>query len=127
MNDHARHWRIRPDTTYLNHGSFGPPPESVREAQRLLEGSARRTADGLLRPHPAAGVLEARARLGKFIGTSGENLVFVDNATVAMNVVADSVRLGPGDEVLLNDHEYGAVLRIWERACSRASEHHRAW
>ena len=23
-------WHLRDDTTYLNHGSFGPPPEPVR-------------------------------------------------------------------------------------------------
>jgi isopenicillin-N epimerase len=120
MSDQARHWRIRPDTTYLNHGSFGPPPDSVRIAQRQWKDRLdEQPMDFFVRLLPPAW-LNARARLGKFVGTAGENLVFVDNATVAMNVVADSVRLAPGDEVLLNDHEYGAVVRIWERACRRA-------
>src|SRR6476659_10373680 len=26
-------WAIRPDTIYLNHGSFGPPSREVRECQ----------------------------------------------------------------------------------------------
>jgi len=26
-------WSIRPDTTYLNHGSFGPPPEPCANAR----------------------------------------------------------------------------------------------
>jgi isopenicillin-N epimerase len=34
-------------------------------------------------------------------------------------VVAASTTLEPGDEVLINDHEYGAVLRIWQRKCRR--------
>jgi isopenicillin-N epimerase len=37
-----------------------------------------------------------------------------------MNVVAQSVGLRPGDEVLLTDHEYGAVHRIWQRTCRLA-------
>ena len=37
-----------------------------------------------------------------------------------MNVVANSFALGSQDEVLLTDHEYGAVLRIWQRACRAA-------
>ena len=37
-----------------------------------------------------------------------------------MNIVADSFPLAAGDEVLLTDHEYGAVQRIWQRACEKA-------
>jgi isopenicillin-N epimerase len=62
----------------------------------------------------------ARSRLAAFVGTSADNLVFAENATYGMNVVAHSVELQPGDEILLTDHEYGAVTRIWQRACRRA-------
>ena len=37
-----------------------------------------------------------------------------------MNVVTTSFQLKPNDEVLINDHEYGAVHRTWQRACDRA-------
>jgi len=62
---------------------------------------------------------ESLQKLARFIGTSRGNLVFVDNATFAMNIAAASVELGPGDEVLLNDHEYGAVRRIWRHRCQQ--------
>jgi isopenicillin-N epimerase len=64
--------------------------------------------------------LAARERLAAFVSTKPENLVFVENATAAMNAVANSFPLGQQDEVLLTDHEYGAVLRIWQRACQSA-------
>ena len=32
--DLAVHWRFGPDTIYLNHGSFGLPPDEVRYARR---------------------------------------------------------------------------------------------
>src|SRR5688500_9103381 len=64
--------------------------------------------------------LESRKRLAAFVGTAPDNLVFVENSTAGMNVVAATVRLQPGDEVLLTDHEYGAVQRIWRRACQTA-------
>ena len=57
--------------------------------------------------------------LGLFVGTGGENLILVDNATYAMNVVANSFSLSHGDEVMLTNHTYGAVRRIWQRQCEQ--------
>jgi len=118
--DVARQWSFPPGTIYLNHGSFGPSPRVVQEVreelQRRLEAQPM---DFFLRQLPPL-LIEARARLAEFVGAEAGNLVFVDNATVGMNVVAASVELRPGDEVLCNDHEYGAMLRIWERKCQAA-------
>ncbi|HEV3417400.1 MAG TPA: aminotransferase class V-fold PLP-dependent enzyme [Pirellulales bacterium] len=116
----AAHWRIRADTIYLNHGSYGPPPDVVRGARReWIDRLDEQPMDFFNRRLEPA-LLDARDRLARFVGASGENLIFVENATAGMNVVASSFRLQPGDEVLLNDHEYGAVLRIWNRACHEA-------
>jgi len=115
-----QHWSLRPGVTYLNHGSFGPSPEPVIRAReewtRRLEAEPMDFFVRQMEGHLAA----ARDRLGRFVGTSGEHLALVENATAGMNVVARSVPLEPGDEVLTNDHEYGAVLRIWRRVCQQA-------
>ncbi len=114
------YWKLRDDTIYLNHGSFGPPPEPVRAARRKwidqLDAQPMDFFVRRLEPELSA----ARDRLATFVGTTRENIVFVENATAAMNVVAASVSLDPGDEVLLTDHEYDAVRRIWTRKCARA-------
>lgn len=112
-------WNLAEGTTYLNHGSFGPSPRVVQAARE--EWSRRLNAnpmDFYLREVDGKRD-EAADRLGKWIGADGRDLVFVDNATVAMNVVAASLPLGPDDEILLNDHEYGAVFRIWRAICER--------
>lgn len=114
------HWSLRPGVTYLNHGSFGPSPKAVT-ANRLewIERLESEPMDFFVRQ--MEGHLEqARHRLGDVVGTSGENLLFVDNATFAMNIVAASFPLAAGDEVLATNHEYGAVLRIWREKCHRA-------
>ena len=36
-----------------------------------------------------------------------------------MNIAAASIGLQPGDEVLLTDHEYGAVRNIWQDKCKK--------
>lgn len=62
---------------------------------------------------------EARAALGAFVGAQADNLVYVPNATTGLNVVARSMPLAPGDEVLSTDHEYGALDRAWRFVCQK--------
>jgi len=112
-------WSIPDGVTYLNHGSFGPTPRVVQSAREEWSAQlASQPMDFFLRAMEPA-LDEALAVLGEFIGAAASDLCFVDNATVAMNVVAQSVPLQPGDEVVLNNHEYGAVRRIWQTACTR--------
>jgi isopenicillin-N epimerase len=118
--DLAALWDIRADTTYLNHGSFGPSPSPVRAARSWWQDRCEeQPMDFFLRWLEPA-LESARRELARFCGTTTDNLVFADNATWAMNVVARSFPLGTGDEILLTDHEYGAVFRIWNEACARA-------
>jgi isopenicillin-N epimerase len=111
-------WGFPDGVIYLNHGSFGPSPKCVQQARRewseLLEAEP---TDFFLRQLEDR-LDEACQRLGAFVGLRGDDLLFVDNATVGMNVVAANTDLEPGDEVLCTDQEYGSVLRIWRRACS---------
>lgn len=117
-SDLASHWKFRGDTIYLNHGSFGLTPNLVRYSRRQwIDRLDEQPMDFYLRQLEPA-LSDARSRTAEFVGTTDENLVFVDNSTYGMNVVARSFELHEGDEVLINDHEYGAVKRIWERACS---------
>jgi len=113
-------WSLRPGVAYLNHGSFGPSPRRVIAARE--EWSRRLEAEPMdFFVRTMEGDLDAAAEaVGRFVGADADGLVFVPNATVAMNVVAANVQMRPGDEVLATNHEYGAVLRIWREACKAA-------
>ncbi|MFH1723646.1 MAG: aminotransferase class V-fold PLP-dependent enzyme [Elusimicrobiota bacterium] len=67
---------------------------------------------------------DARCVLSAFVGAEPEGLVFVANATAGLNAVLRSVKLAPGDEVLLIDHCYESArwaARIFaERAGAKA-------
>lgn len=114
----AGQFMLRPDIAFLNHGSFGACPRPVLETyqqwQRELESQPveflGRRFDALL--------AEARNRLGPYVGAEADNLVFVPNATHGVNIVARSLDLRPGDEVLTTDHEYGASDRTWQYNCN---------
>ncbi len=113
-------WSLRPGVTYLNHGSFGPSPRAVTaNRQEWIERLESEPMDFFVRTMEGH-LEEARGRLGDVLGTSGDNLIFVDNATFGMNIVAAGFPLSCGDEVLATNHEYGAVLRIWRERCQAA-------
>ncbi|MEJ2212317.1 MAG: aminotransferase class V-fold PLP-dependent enzyme, partial [Anaerolineae bacterium] len=60
-----------------------------------------------------------REALAAYVGAGANDLVYVTNATTALNAVARSLPLAPGDEVLATDHEYGALDRTWRFVCAR--------
>lgn len=104
---------LDPEIIFLNHGSFGATPRPVfaayQEWQRRLEWQPVHFLVDELPEHLRA----ARFTLAAFVGAHGDDLVYVPNATFALNVVARSLTLAPGDEVLATDHEYGACDNVW--------------
>ncbi|MBN1955383.1 MAG: aminotransferase class V-fold PLP-dependent enzyme [Anaerolineae bacterium] len=114
---------LRSDVVFLNHGSFGACPRPVFAAyqdwQRELEQQPveflGRRLTGLMR--------QARAELAQYVGAAADDLVYVPNATTGLNIVARSLPLQPGDEVLTTDHEYGALYRTWRFICQKRGAH----
>lgn len=112
---------LRDDIAYLNHGSFGACPRPVFDQyQRLQRELEAEPVDFLHtgRTLPAR-LAAARAELAAFLGADRDEIVFVPNATVALNTAARSIALEPGDEVLTTDHEYGAMDRMWTFLCEK--------
>ena len=108
-------WPIRPGTTYLNHGSFGPTPAPVSaERERWSRELASQPMDFFVRR--LEDELDAATEtLARFVGADAAGFVPVPNATTGMNLIAHNLSLNAGDEVLLTSHEYGAVRRVWQR------------
>src|SRR5579863_9919377 len=83
-------WSLAEGLTYLNNGSFGPTPRPVSATRRQwMDKIESDPHDFLVRQlGPCLG--EVRRRLGELVGTAADNLILVENATVAMNVAAAS-------------------------------------
>ena len=107
---------------FLNHGSFGACPRPVFEAyQRLQRELERQPVEFLALERRFAGAArEARLALAAYVGrASRANLVFAPNTSSALNAVVRSLELGPGDEVLLGDAEYGGHGAALEYVAAR--------
>jgi isopenicillin-N epimerase len=110
---------LDPTVTNLNTGSFGPLPLPVFEhATELRRRLAAEPMDFLLRQAPPL-LWEARERLAAFMGADPYRLVFTANVTASVNIIASALRLAAPGEILLTDHEYGAMHWCWERAAAR--------
>lgn len=113
MKDLKPQYLLNPQLVFLNHGSFGATPRPVFRAYQRWQRELERQPVEFLGRRASELMASARRELADFLGTQADNLVFTTNVTVALNIVAHSLKLGPGDQVLGSDHEYGALDRTW--------------
>lgn len=112
---------LAPGTIYLNTGSLGPTPApvlaKVLEVWRTLESNPVVAAynDGAA----LAAAEAARSRAAAFIGCAADHLLITSGTTAAMNIVAGSVRLAPGDAVLTTDQEHHGGEAGWRYRARR--------
>jgi len=111
---------LDPGVVFLNHGSFGATPIPVFEEYQRWQRELERQPVEFLGRRADALLDAARAPLAAYLNVDPGCLVFVPNATTGVNVVARSLRLAPGDEVLGTGLEYGACDETWRYLCERS-------
>ena len=102
---------LDPDVAYLNHGGYGACTEAVFEEYRRWQLVVERDPTDFFTRRFEDALWEARTALASFVGCAANDLVFVPNATSALNAVIRSLRIRPEEEILTTKHEYGAILR----------------
>ena len=111
---------LNPAITYLNFGSFGacvkPVFEDYQRWQRELEYEPVQfiTVNGPLY------LQQSREALAAYIHCDPDDLVYVSNPSYGVNIIAKSLALAPGDEILSTDLEYGACDRTWNYYCGKS-------
>jgi isopenicillin-N epimerase len=120
MNNLKKYFMIDPNIIFLNHGSFGATPKPIFANYQAWQARLEiqpvkflaRDLDGFL--------CEARRSLCEYLNADINDIVFIPNATYGVNIVARSLDLLPGDQILTTDHEYGACDNTWDFICEHS-------
>jgi isopenicillin-N epimerase len=112
-------FHLDPAVHFLNHGSYGATPKPVFEAYQNWQLRLERQPVLFLGREIYGLLKDARDALGNYLNASADDLVYIPNATHGVNIVARSLDLHAGDEILTTDHEYGACDYTWEFICDK--------
>lgn len=111
----AEQFLLDPDVIFLNHGSYGACPKPVFENYQRWQLELERQPVQFLNAQRGLGgnLRTMREAMAAEFGTTPDNIAAVTNATSGLNIVAQSLPLKPGDEILTTDHEYSALEKTW--------------
>jgi isopenicillin-N epimerase len=110
---------LDPAITFLNFGSFGACPKVVVENQQKWQRELEFNPVQFITVNGIQYLQQSREALGAYIGCHADDVVYVTNPSYAVNIVAKSINLKAGDEVLTTNLEYGACDRTWKYYCNK--------
>ncbi|MEM9928965.1 MAG: aminotransferase class V-fold PLP-dependent enzyme [Bacteroidota bacterium] len=100
--------------TYFNNGSLGACPDHVVKATNAF----RHTLDSFPSKYMWGGWQEekeaVREQVATMFNVSPETIALIHNTTEGMNLIASSMELAAGDEVLLSNHEHTSARIPWK-------------
>jgi len=111
---------LRPDITYLNFGSFGACPKPVFERYQQYQLELEQEPVQFIVQAGLEYLATSRKALAAYLQADSDDLVYVVNPSHAVNIVAKSLSLKPGDEILTSSWEYGACDRTWQYYCDKS-------
>ena len=100
--------------TYFNNGSLGACPKAIRNATTEF----RDTLDDFPSKYMWGGWNDeketVRKKTASLFSVSEEEIALIHNTTEGMNLIARSLDLQQGDEVILADHEHSSAVSPWK-------------
>lgn len=91
-------------------GSFGAYPSALRPIYRRWEEEANIRPDKFLRYDYPKLLLQSRQVVADLVKASVEDVVFVQNATLAFNVILRNVVFQPGDVIIYMPTTFGSCI-----------------
>ena len=123
MNENKNQFLLEKDITYLNHGSFGACSKVVFQDYQNWQVRLEKQPVQFLTEELYSALKKSRESLSLFLGCDQDEVLFFQNPTTAISNIIYNLDLNPGDEVLMTDHEYGALVRAWNAWGKKAKVH----
>lgn len=141
-----------PGGAYLDWAATGQRPAPVVDAERdflFTQNAAVHRGASMITGHATEAFEAAREKVARFVGRKTDEIVWTENATDALNLVAGGIAeasaafagarapggpsaaamlgvpgserlaIGPGDEILITEAEHHANLIPWQRLAAR--------
>ncbi|WP_396637276.1 aminotransferase class V-fold PLP-dependent enzyme [Maribacter sp. R77961] len=109
----ASQFQFAKGVKYFNNASLGACPFPIRKATNTF----RDTLDDFPSKYMWGGWDEekeaTRKKVAAVFSVSEEEIALIHNTTEGMNLIAQSIALSPGDEVILADHEHASAVVPW--------------
>uniref|UniRef100_UPI004047505C aminotransferase class V-fold PLP-dependent enzyme n=1 Tax=Polaribacter sp. TaxID=1920175 RepID=UPI004047505C len=96
------------DRNYLNTASLGPSPKSVIQTQFKTIEQLESTCS-----HGHHLTEKTHDQIANFLNCSVDEIAVIRNATEGMNIIARTLRLKTGDEVIISTHEHVGGAAPW--------------
>lgn len=116
---------LDPNICYLNFGSFGACPQPIFDDYIQWQYRLEREPVQFIAVEGPQYLRRSREALAEYIHCDADDIVLVTNPSYAVNIVAKSFPLQPGDEILTTNIEYGACDKTWHYYCAKAGANYR--
>jgi isopenicillin-N epimerase len=110
---------LDPTITYLNFGSFGACPLPIFEDYQRWQRELELEPAQFMNTNGPRYLEQSRKALAAYIHCDADDIVYTVNPSHAVNTIAKSFPLNPGDEILSTDLEYGPCDRTWNYYCRK--------
>ena len=109
-----KHFLFDPTYTNLNHGSFGAHPKFVQKRFEEVQQACVARPDIFYRYDYPEMLDKSREALAGYLGVPSDEVVLVQNASVATNTVLRNLKFDDKDAILSFSTAYGAVTKTIE-------------
>lgn len=120
LQEYKSAWVLDESVRHCNHGSFGAVPTVVQEAQKKIQDRVQLNPVKFFARDAMLEVQAARAKIAAFLNQKLDQIALVRNTTEAASTTMRGFPFKAGDEAIVLDHEYGAVIFAVQRAVEAA-------